>query len=50
MDRALLSRLESLRDNPPRADWDGSWQLDQKNPATGPTGVGKLSNGIRGVQ
>ena len=45
----LLTRVESLRDNPPPADWDGSWHLDQKNPATGPTDVGRLSNGIRGV-
>ena len=28
----LLTRVESLRDNPPPADWDGSWRLDQKNP------------------
>ena len=28
----LLARVESLRDNPPPADWDGSWRLDQKNP------------------
>ena len=33
----LLTRVESLRDNPPPADWDGSWRLDQKNPTTGPT-------------
>ncbi len=46
---ALLTRVESLRDNPPPADWDGSWRLDQKNPATGPTDVGRLSNGARGV-
>jgi class 3 adenylate cyclase len=26
----LLSRIESLRANPPAADWDGSWRLDQK--------------------
>jgi adenylate cyclase len=26
----LLTRIESLRDNPPPADWDGSWHLDQK--------------------
>ena len=45
----LLTRVESLRDNPPPADWDGSWHLDQKNPATGPTEVGRLSNGVRGV-
>jgi class 3 adenylate cyclase len=32
----LLTRVESLRDNPPPADWDGSWRLDQKNPTTGP--------------
>ena len=37
----LLTRVESLRDNPPPADWDGSWRLDQKNPATGPTDVGR---------
>ena len=37
----LLTRAESLRDNPPPADWDGSWHLDQKNPATGPTEVGR---------
>jgi class 3 adenylate cyclase len=35
--RVLLTRVESLRDNPPPADWDGSWRLDQKNPATGHT-------------
>ena len=46
----LLTRVESLRDNPPPADWDGSWHLDQKNPATGPTDVGRLSNGVRGVR
>ena len=28
--RVLLTRIERLRDNPPSADWDGSWQLDQK--------------------
>ena len=37
----LLTRVESLRDNPPPADWDGSWRLDQKNPATQPTEVGR---------
>ncbi len=37
----LLTRAESLRDNPPPADWDGSWHLDQKNPTTGPTEVGR---------
>jgi len=26
----LLSRVNSLRNNPPAADWDGSWRLDQK--------------------
>ena len=46
----LLTRVESLRDNPPPADWDGSWHLDQKNQATGPTDVGILSNGVRGVR
>ena len=29
----LLARVESLRDNPPPADWDGSWRLDQKRMA-----------------
>jgi adenylate cyclase len=47
--RVLLTRVESLRDNPPSADWDGSWRLDQKSQATGPTDVGILSNGVRGV-
>jgi class 3 adenylate cyclase len=37
----LLTRAESLRDNPPPADWDGSWRLDQKDPATGPTRLGR---------
>ena len=37
----LLARAERLRDNPPPADWDGSWHLDQKNRATGPTEVGR---------
>jgi len=27
---ALLSRVETLRANPPAADWDSSWRLDQK--------------------
>jgi adenylate cyclase len=27
---ALLSRVKTLRNNPPPADWDGSWRLDQK--------------------
>jgi adenylate cyclase len=27
---ALLSRVEGLRANPPAADWNGSWRLDQK--------------------
>jgi adenylate cyclase len=27
---ALLDRLESMERNPPAADWDGSWRLDQK--------------------
>ena len=26
----LLTRIESLRDSPPPAHWDGSWHLDQK--------------------
>jgi class 3 adenylate cyclase len=26
----LLGRLESMERNPPAADWDGSWRLDQK--------------------
>jgi class 3 adenylate cyclase len=45
----LLNRVENLRDNPPGADWDGSWRLDQKSPAIGPTEVGRLSNRVRGV-
>ena len=28
----FLTRIESFRDNPPPADWDGSWHLDQKTP------------------
>jgi class 3 adenylate cyclase len=35
----LLARAEKLRDNPPSADWDGSWHLDQKDPATAPAAV-----------
>jgi class 3 adenylate cyclase len=27
---ALARRVEDFRDNPPPADWDGAWQLDQK--------------------
>jgi class 3 adenylate cyclase len=38
----LLARVDRLRDNPPSADWDGSWRLDQKSPATGPTEAGRL--------
>jgi class 3 adenylate cyclase len=30
----LLARLESLRENPPPANWDGSWRLDPKGIAT----------------
>ena len=26
----LLARIESMEKNPPGADWDGSWRLDQK--------------------
>jgi adenylate cyclase len=37
----LLARAESLRDNPPSAGWDGSWHLDQKSRATGPSEVGR---------
>jgi adenylate cyclase len=37
----LLARAESLRDNPPSAGWDGSWHLDQKSSATGPSEVGR---------
>jgi len=25
-----LGRIESMEKNPPGADWDGSWRLDQK--------------------
>jgi len=28
--QALLDRLETMEKNPPPADWDGSWRLDQK--------------------
>ena len=38
----LLARAERLRDNPPSVDWDGSWHLDQKSPATGPSELGSL--------
>ena len=31
----LLARAEKFRVNPPSADWDGSWRLDQKTPASG---------------
>jgi hypothetical protein len=27
--------------NPPPADWDGSWRLDQKSAAAEPTEVGR---------
>ena len=27
---ALLQRVENFQANPPAADWDGSWRLDQK--------------------
>jgi class 3 adenylate cyclase len=27
---ALISRIEGLEHNPPPADWDGSWRLEQK--------------------
>jgi class 3 adenylate cyclase len=27
---ALMSRIESLRQSPPAADWDGAWRLEQK--------------------
>jgi class 3 adenylate cyclase len=27
---AMLARIENFQINPPAADWDGSWQLDQK--------------------
>ena len=37
----LLARAERLGDNPPSADWDGSWHLDQKSPATGPSEVSR---------
>jgi class 3 adenylate cyclase len=26
----LLARIEGLRENPPAADWDGAWHLDEK--------------------
>jgi len=28
--QTLLGRIESMKKNPPGADWDGSWRLDQK--------------------
>jgi class 3 adenylate cyclase len=28
--RTLLGRIEGMERNPPGADWDGSWRLDQK--------------------
>jgi class 3 adenylate cyclase len=28
--QTLLGRIESMEKNPPGADWDGSWRLDQK--------------------
>ena len=37
----LLARAERLRDNPPSVDWDGSWHLDQKSRATGPSEVSR---------
>jgi class 3 adenylate cyclase len=37
----LLARAERLRVNPPPADWDGSWRLDQKSAAAEPTEVGR---------
>ena len=27
---ALAQRVENFQANPPPADWDGSWRLDQK--------------------
>jgi class 3 adenylate cyclase len=39
--KVLLARIERFRDNPPSDDWNGSWRLDQKDPATGPTDVGR---------
>ena len=44
----LLARVERLRDNPPPADWDGSWRLDQKNTTTGHTDS-RLSNTVKGI-
>ena len=28
--RALFRRVEDFQANPPPADWDGAWRLDQK--------------------
>ena len=28
--KAMLQRVETFRANPPSADWDGAWRLDQK--------------------
>ena len=44
---ALLTRVQSLRNNPPPADWDGSWRLDQKNGATGPADAGRPLDEVR---
>ena len=27
---ALVQRVENFQANPPAADWDGAWRLDQK--------------------
>jgi adenylate cyclase len=27
---ALIQRIDGFRANPPPADWDGAWRLDQK--------------------
>ena len=29
--KVLAARTKSLRDNPPPADWDGSWRVDQRD-------------------
>ena len=30
----MLARAERLGDNPPSADWDGSWHLDRRLPVS----------------
>jgi hypothetical protein len=41
--KVLLARVESLRVNPPPADWGGSWHLDRADQTIE---VGNLSKGV----